>query len=819
MLISKQWLSEFVKLPPEVSDADLAKTVTLSTVEVEKTINQAAAMEHMVVGLVVAVLPHPNADRLHVCQVDVGGRVTQIVCGGINVVEGMKVAVALPGSRVRWHGEGELVELAKTKIRGEESEGMICAGAEIGIEKSDEGEHEIMDLSALDVTAGTPLAEALGRDDVVFDIEHKSLTNRPDLMGHYGMAREIAALYRAPLKAYAPSQFDPKKNTLKGFGSSSGPGVSVLVDEPELCPRYVAVLVEGITVGPSPAWVRNRLLSCGVRSINNVVDITNFVMLELGQPMHAFDADVVGEKIIVRRAKKREKIACLDDATYELGTDDLVVTDGKKPIAIAGVMGGKESGVTDATTRIVFESANFNPVSVRKTSVRLALRSESSARFEKSLDPNQCDLAMRRAVELVRRLCPEARVVFPVAEVYSRAFPTVKIEMGPEDIRRNLGADIPEEEMKDILRRLGFDILDIRKTSRWTVIVPTWRATKDVTIKEDVIEEVARIWGYDRIPSALPVFSIAPPPEDVARDLARRLRHALAIGHGATEAYRYAFVAPETLTALGFDPAEHLRLANPLAADRPYLVRSLLPNLLEAVAENHRAFESVSLFEIDRVFLGDAKGDEDGQGGTLPAQPYHAAIAYSIAGDERPFVALRGMVEAILFREGFGVSFGPATHPAHCMHSGRSADILVDGKKCGMLAELTPEASMALGIDRRVAVAELNVSDLASRPRATASFAPIPQFPDAKRDLAFVVSDRVAYADIESAIRGASPLLASVELFDVYRGKGVEEGKKSIAVHITLRSTGKTLSSDEVEAALVDARSILFKRLGAVPRA
>jgi len=807
MLISKQWLSEFVKLPKAVSDADVARAITLSTVEVEKFVDQASAMENMVVGLVKSAAQHPNADRLKVCQVDIGARVTQIVCGGTNVVEGMKVAVALPGSRVRWHGEGELVELAKTKIRGEESEGMICAGAEIGIEKSDEGEHEIMDLSGLDAPAGTALAKALGRDDVIFEIEHKSLTNRPDLMGHYGMAREVAALFRAPLKRDEP----PAVKAGKGYS------LSVKVEDSALCPRYMAVAMDGVVVASSPAWLRNRLLSCGVRSVSNVVDVTNYVLLELGQPMHAFDADRISGNIVVRRAKKGETIPCLDDAAYELVEEDLLITDGKTtPIAVAGVMGGKDSAVTNATTRIVFESANFSPVSVRKTSSRLALRSESSARFEKSLDPKQCEAALNRAVELMRQLCPDARVVSTVVDAYPNPQKPVVVEMAASEIASRLGADIPDKDAVDILTRLGFAVKTGSKMLM--VTVPSWRATRDVSIREDLIEEVARIWGYDRISSTLPSFPILAPAQDPVRLLARRLRHALAARFDATETYRYAFVSPETLRSLGLDVEAHLRLANPLAADRPYLVRSLFPNLLESVAVNQHAFSTVSLFEIDRVYLGDKKGDEDGQGGKLPAQPYHLAAAYSAQGDEAPFAAARAMAVDLLSAEGFAVSFEPVASAESWMHPGRSADMLVGGTRVGVVAEVSPEAASALGIDRRVSVLELDLSDLASRPRGLAAFAPIPQFPDAKRDLAFVVDDSVAYADIERTLRDASPLLVSVELFDVYRGKGVEEGKKSIAVHLVLRALDRTLASAEAETEVAKLVKVIETKFGGIIR-
>ena len=805
MLISKKWLSEFVKLPSGVSDLDLAAKLTLSTVEVEKVTDQAAAMDKMVVGLVVACSVHPNADRLKICSVDVGDRMVQIVCGGTNVAQGMKVAVALAGSKVKWHGEGDLVELSNTKIRGEKSEGMICAGSEIGIEKSGEGEHEIMDLSSCDFPPGTPLAKTLGRDDVTFEIEHKSLTNRPDLMGHYGMAREIAALYRVALDKKEPASTE----------AGSTIALNVSISDPTLCPRYRAVALDGIVVAPSPAWLRARLSSCGVRSINNVVDVTNFVMLELGQPMHAFDADKISDgstvKIVVRSATKGEKVACLDDATYAVDEGALLITDGKNPIAIAGVMGGKESAVTNATTRVVFESANFSPVSVRKTSTKLALRSESSARFEKSLDPAQCAAALDRAVALLVELCPTARVASNVVDEYPTPPKPVVVELSPAQVSALLGVEISSDDIVDILGRLGFKIQYSRPdpNAPLSITVPSWRATKDVSIKEDIIEEVARIYGYDRIPSTLPTFSIVPPPQDPVRLFARAIRKALSVGLGATEVYRYAYVSPETLTRLGFDLATHVKLANPLAADRPYLAQSLLPNLLESVADNHRAASTVSIFEIDRVFIG--VGEDE--------QPYHLAMAYSAAGDEKPFATVRENVRVLLSSAGLDVSFGPITNPGSWMHPGRSADILVNGKKFGIVAESLPEASQSLGIDRRVAVAEMNLSELSLRPARLAAFAPIPQFPSATRDLAFVVADRVAYGDIETALRGASKLLVSVDLFDVYRGKGVEDGKKSVAVHLQFSSPDRTLSSQEADREVVAIVGVLQSRFDATMRA
>ncbi|MEI6510901.1 MAG: phenylalanine--tRNA ligase subunit beta, partial [Candidatus Uhrbacteria bacterium] len=590
--------------------------------------------------------------------------------------------------------------------------------------------------------------------------------------------------------------------------------LSVSVSDSMLCPRYRAVALDGIVVAPSPAWLRARLSSCGIRSINNVVDVTNFVLLELGQPMHAFDADKIGSDsigIVVRSATKGEKVACLDDATYSVGEDDLLITDGKNPIAIAGVMGGKESAVTNATTRIVFESANFSPVSVRKTSTKLALRSESSARFEKSLDPAQCEATLDRAVALLVELCPTARVVSNVVDEYPNPPKPVVVDLSPAQVSGLLGVEILADDIVDILGRLGFEIPHSRPdpNAPLSITIPSWRATKDVSIKEDVIEEVARIYGYDRIPSSLPTFSIATPPQDPVRLFARAMRKTLSVGLSSTEVYRYAYVSPETITKLGFVAANHVKLANPLAADRPYLAQSLLPNLFETVADNHRSAPTVSVFEIDRVFFG--VGEDE--------QPYHLAMAYSAAGDEKPFATARENVRVLLSSAGLDVSFGPVTNQGSWMHPGRSADILVNGKKFGIVAESSPEAAQSLGIDRRVAVAEMNLSMLADLVATPKTFSPVPTFPSATRDLAFVVADRVAYGDIESALRSASKLLVSVELFDVYRGKGVEDGKKSVAVHLSFASPDRTLSSEEADREVAAIVAVLTKQFDATMRA
>lgn len=810
MLISKKWLSEYISLPDGLSDIDLSERLTNAVVEVEKVLNQAAEFDHMVLGKIISILQHPNADRLKICEVDVGERNVKIVCGGTNIAEGMNVAVALPGARVRWHGEGELIELAKTSIRGEESEGMICAGSEIGKGKSTDKDHEIMDLSEATDQISTPLAKVFHADDVIFEIEHKSITNRPDLFGHYGIAREISALYSIPLREYR----SPKIHLGKSIR------LFVDVEDKTLCPRYMAVAIEGVKVESSPKWLSNRLESCGIHSINNLVDITNYVLLELGQPMHVFDVDKIGGKDIqinVRNALKNETLLALDDKTYKLDSEKLVITDGKNPIAIAGVMGGKESGVSDKTTRIVFESANFSGTSVRKTSQTLSLRSESSVRFEKELDPELCAQALARAIEITLQLCPNAHVASKIIDTQSSKQKPLVLTVSPEIVNQRLGTEISPNEMKDILSGLGFDVATKAKT--FLVTIPSWRSTKDITIPEDVIEEIARIYGYNKISSTLPMFEINPPIKDAILELVRKSSDVLVHEFGATETYTYAFTSGETLSRLGWDTNSHLKLANPLSEERPYLVQSLIPNLLECVVKNQRVEDEVLLFESDRVFLNDSNGDLTGEDGKkLPSQPHFFSVAFAKKSITEPFWHGKQIALAILNHCGFEGMVCSAHSHTQWQHVGRTAQLCVGDVEVGILAEIDPLHSEKFGLDHRTVVLEINLDVLSKIQSEKKTYTSVAMYPSVVRDLAFLIDDKIEYSTIESAIKIISPMIVSVELFDVYRGKGVKAGKKSVAIHVEFRSGEKTLETKEVDVVVDKIKKMLEKDFGGIIR-
>jgi len=448
-----------------------------------------------VVGEIIKVKNHPNADKLKVVDTKISsGKTVEIVCGGINLKDGIKVTVALPGAKILWHGEGDLVELKKTKIRGVESFGMICASSEIGLDKQfpAKDEREIMDISFVDDRAGTAIKKALGLDDVVFQVENKSITHRPDLWNHYGMARELSILYKKPLKKLQLPKLLPGKNKK----------LKVKIKDTKICHRYMGVIIDGIQIQPSPEWMQKRLRTCGIRSINNLVDITNYVMLELGQPMHVFDADKINGDILVRKARSGEKILALDGIEYTLDNEDPIIADKNGPIAMAGIMGGEKSGVATNTKTVIFEAANFDPTTIRRSSIRHALRSEGSSRHEKSLDPTNIENALYRAVQLALELCPKAKISSNIADEKNFKLNQGPIQISHEFIEKKIGIEIKPETATSILKNLGFEMKGSSK--KLSVTVPTWRATKDVSIAEDLVEEVARIYGYENIPALMP---------------------------------------------------------------------------------------------------------------------------------------------------------------------------------------------------------------------------------------------------------------------------------------------------------------------------
>lgn len=830
MLVSKQWIEQFTTIPKRISPKQLGEDLTLHVVEVEDVIDEAQFLDGIVVGKIVEVSAHPNADALRLTKVDIGKEVLPVVCGGSNLEVGMLIAMGMIGAQVRWHGEGELIELKEAKIRGEVSMGMICAAEEIGLgdmfPKQDE--KEILDFTSRiskKTKLGTPVAHALGLDDIVYDIDNKSMTHRPDLWGHYGMAREVAAMYGQEVKEYLPAKIKSQDPNHK---------IHITVKAPTLCTRYMAVALDHVVVGPSPAWLEKRLMSVGISPKNNIVDITNYVMFELGQPMHAFDATQLKETnnkkqdtpihITIRKAKEGEQFTSLDEKAYTLTTDDLVIATKNNVLALAGVKGSKMSGVTDETTSIVLESAHFDAVSVRRTATRHGLRTDASARFEKSLDPVECDLALRRAVALILEVCPSARVSSTVVDQASFEKTKKHISLDTGFVRKRMGVDLPTKQMVHILTSLGFGVKESKKAIL-TVTVPTWRATKDIALREDLVEEIARVYGYDNISPTLPTFPIVPPKKNALRECETTLRELLAYQAGYTEVSNYSFVSPELLKKCGMVPSDHIALDNPIAKDRPYLRTSLAPNMLEVVEKNLHRFETVQIFEIGKVFDAHTQGVTDGQKGMLPKQDTYLALAYAKKGEDVPFRSLSTRMNEVFDRLGMTLEYRKKSKPSRLFHPGRYAEIVVSGIRVGHIGDVHPLVAEHIGLDARTAVAELNLSEIVPLLLPVSRYTPLSPYPRIERDVAFLVDTSVAHSDIARALIEADDLAVHVALFDVYTGGSsasaqdkIPEGKKSMGYRITYQARDRTLESSEVDAVHTKIVKMLETTFGATIR-
>lgn len=813
MRISFNWLKEFVRLPGSITAQEVAEKLKLSTVEVEEVITLGAPLQNVVVGKVLSAEKHPNADKLKLCQVAVGTETVQIVCGGSNVAAGMLTAVAKVGAKVKWHGEGDLVELVPVKIRGVESFGMICGADEIGLADRfpKKEEKEIVDLSSLKLKVGLPLAEALKLNDAILEIDNKSLSNRPDLWGHYGLAREVAVLTNHSVAPYQTTPI-PKANAM---------ALTVQVENKTACPKYMAVAMSGIVVGESPTWLKEKLAAVGVRSMNNIVDATNFVLFDLGQPLHAFDRKVIGDEIVVRNAKPGEKITTLDEKERTLSDDMLVIASPNKALAVAGVMGGRESGIQNTTTEIIIEAANFEAGSIRQTSTRLGLRSDSSARFEKSLDSNLCKLALERMVALVRELCPTAQVASKVMEIGKPALFTGPLIIPIDFFERKIGVAIPIKTIVAILLRLGFGVKE--KKGVLAVTIPSWRATKDISLPEDIVEEVVRIYGYEKIPATLPLFPINAPFKNDLHVLTGTVRDILVKELTYTEVYNYSFISGTQIAKLGDDLNKYLELNNPLSKEKPYIRRHLLPNLLENASSALANREELKIFEIGTVFAAGKPGPRAERNGDelLPRQDIWFTGLYVHKKNTTPFTEARRIAETIFASLHVAWEAAPIDRVEPWEHPARLTLLSCLGTVTGVLFELHPEIAAAFGLAERVGVCSINLStlvEIAPNTAAKVSFQPIPLYPEVTHDIAFVVKKEITHGAIIALFKKSDPLLKKVELFDVFAGKGMEAGKKSMAYHLTYGSNERTLTSDEVDAAEVRVIKILQKKCGAEMR-
>ena len=808
MKVSLNWIRDYVQLPADADLKKLAYDLTMSTVEVEDATDLGASFHDMVVGVINTIEQHPNADKLKVCKTDIGGRVEDIVCGGSNLREGMKVAVALPGAMCKWHGEGDLVEIKKSKLRGVDSYGMICGAVEIGLADlfPTKEEAHILDLSDFDAPAGTSIADALDLHDIILEIDNKSMTNRPDLWGHYGIAREIAALYDLPMKEFP--HFDRNVENTSGF--------HVTVEDAERCPRMTGTQIENVCVKPAPYWMQVRIWKTGMRPINALVDITNYVMLATGQPSHAYDSDHIAGHIIVRRAKAGETLTLLNGKELPLSTDDLTIADDAGIVGLAGVMGGAKDSILPTTSKVILEIANFQAAGIRRTALRYDNRTEASARYEKAIDPERCDQALDLSMQLFSDLYPEMKVT-GLVDQYPEHLKPAEIDVALSWLERRLGKRLSPDEIKHKLELLGYGITF--NGDNMHVVVPTWRSTGDVSIQADIMEEVARMYGYENFEAEPITTTFDGAINQLDKDLERRIKEYLAIRCGMQEIFTYPWMEESYVNAVLQSTEGILSLSTPPSPAERFVRSSLLPNLCKAVVKNERYFDEFSIFETAQVFRDENYTSPYDPREKLPSQRKNVAGAF--ATTDKDITALfrraKGVVEMMArYVHMEALTFKQAEKPVWADNV-VWLNIYRGDEKVGDLALLAKKVSMACGIkNMNVMLFQLDQDSLVPLKSRTNTFTHLAEYPMTDYDISLLVDGSVQWKDVAQTVRGIkSELLHGAAFVDEYRGKQVPAGKKSLTLRLAIGSKDKTLTSAEIEEVASGVLNKIAKRFGA----
>lgn len=802
MFVSYKWLQDYVDC--DLSSEEIAEKLTMAGIEVEGVAPPVAGLDDIITGKILEIAPHPDADQLMLCQVDTGSGVVQMVSGAPNLKKGACVPVALPG--VTLPGG---MQIETRKIRGEYSQGMICSGAELGTDLWGYGDDQGVLILSGDIAPGTRIAEVLDLDDRILDLE---LTpNRGDCLAVINVARELKALTGAELRL-------PEVALSQELNECTEDLVRVRIEAPDLCRRYACRIMRNVKVGPSPSWMQYRLRSAGVRPINNIVDVTNYVMLEFGQPLHAFDYEQLeGNEIIVRRAESGERMVSLDGETRDLSPEMLVIADHEEPVALAGVMGGLSSEVTAETRTILLESAWFDPLSVRRTAGRLGMRSESSQRFEKGINPEGVIPALDRAAQLIQQFGAGEPTTGVVDEYVRPAVPR-SIRLRISRTNQVLGTEISRAEIMEIMAKLDFHC-EICGQDALLVKIPPYRV--DVTGEVDLIEEVARIYGYDRIPTTSPVGMLAPLGRPRAFSLKDFVVEAMA-DLGLDEALTYSFIGKSDFDKLRI-PADSplrkvLQIQNPLREDQAVMRTLLLPGLLDTISYNcHRKLMDLGFFEVGAVFIPQENNE-------LPDERLHLGIAacgeiqggWQENGQERDFFYVKGIVEEFLALAGVcDLAFEPCT-TIPTLHPGRAAVVIAGGQKLGFLGELHPDVLAAYELTSRVVVCEIDLERLKSFMNLQLVYRTVPRYPGVTRDLAVVVPVSVPAVCVQDAIfRAGGELLRECHLFDVYQGEQVPEGYRSLAYSLLFQSPERTLTDEEVAEFHSGILETLEQELGA----
>jgi len=791
MKVPMSWLNDYVDI--NMSPEEYAAGMTMSGSKVESIQKMGEEIQNVVVAKILSIEKHPDADSLQICQVDFGNEQTQIVTGATNIKVGDYVPVAKHGSKLPGG-----ITIKKTKLRGVESNGMMCSIGELGLTKEDyphAAEDGIFILEG-QPPLGTDIKEVLGLNENVIEFEITS--NRPDCFSVIGLARESAATFDKKL-------FYPEVKVQESGGDVND-FASVEVLAPDLCPRYAARVVRNVKIQPSPKWLRDRLRACGVRPINNIVDITNYVMLEYGQPMHAFDLNyLAGRKIVVRRAKDNEVIRTLDDQERVLDSNMLVIADAEKPVAVAGVMGGANSEITDDTHIILFEAANFNASSVRLTAKKLGMRTEASSRFEKGLDVHLVEQALDRACQLVDEL-GAGEVVAGIIDVNNSNPKPIQLLLRPDKINTFLGTALKAEEMVDILRKLEFEV----NSEDMMITVPSFRS--DIETEADIAEEIARIYGYNNIPSTLLSGETTQGQKTYKQKIESKVKDCL-VGQGLSEIITYSFTNPKVFDDLNIPSDSVLRnavtITNPLGEESSIMRTTTLASMLEVLSRNYsHRIDEVALFELGTIYLPKSLPVNE-----LPEEKVMVTVGMYGGVD---FYDLKGIVEELLHTLGIKEYTVEKESQNPSFHPGRTAKLYVNGKELGIFGEVHPAVLENFEIGIRSYVAMLDFNLLCNASNLNVKYKPLPKYPAVTRDISMLVNEQVMVKEIETVIKKCSgKLLEELKLFDVYKGKQIPEGMKSVAYSIVFRAADRTLTDEDVNHVFDKIVKALQENLGA----
>lgn len=787
MFVSINWIKDYVDLDG-LDVKQLIEGFTLSTAEVEEIIVKGEDVQNVVVGEIISVEEHPNSKKLHLLKVDIGSKVCNIVCGAPNVRAGMKVALALAGGRVCGG------EIKVATVAGFESEGMCCSEKELGLSDDNSG---IMDLDT-DAPNGTDLKSIYPIDDIIFEVDNKSLTNRPDLWGHYGIAREFAAITGRELK--------PLK--LGDISYDGDEKVDVTVGREDLVYRYSCIKMDNITLNKSPLDMRIRLYYCGMRGINLLADVTNYIMLEIGQPTHAFNANKISNIVVTTPAEKM-KFTTLDGVERDIDEDTLMIYNGSEPVAIAGIMGGLDSEIVEDTGSVVLESANFDGVSVRKSSSRLGHRTDASARYEKMLDPELTMDAVGRFVELVRSIDPGARVASKLTDEYVRKYPPVSISFDKKYVDKYTGIDISNEQIEKTLTALGFGVE--RSGDDYTVSVPSWRATKDVTMKADIIEEITRIYGYDNFEITTTRSPLKPVPNDYGRLEDEEAKDILVKTFGLHEVNSYLWCDGRKCKKLGIDVEDNVKVLNIENSENGNLRNSMLPTLLIDASENKDFADKYGIFEIGRVVDG---LDENG---ICKERKRLGVVLYDKSGDEKTLYFKAVEIINCLVGEikQAKVVYNKIAPEHNWQHPKNTAEITVDGKRVGVLCALHPANRAKLDKVAAAVCFEIDMNDFHAVKANPIMFREPSTQQSTYYDLSLVLAGNTKYSDIESCWQSLGiKELASAKVIDTYEKLGI----KSITVRLVFAAMDRTLEMDEVQS-WIDSILANLDKIGVVLRA